>query len=85
MQRSLIFALLLVLIVVVFALQNSDPIFIQLFFWKVESSVALIMTSVLFLGALLGVLVSLPSIFKKREKIHQLEQKLREKSNNPQS
>ena len=68
MQRSLIFALLLVLIIVVFALQNSDPITINLFFWRIESSAALIISSVLFIGAILGVLFSLPSIFKKRDK-----------------
>jgi lipopolysaccharide assembly protein A len=79
MQRSLIFALLLILIVVVFALQNSDPVQIKLLFWNVESSIAFVMTSVLFIGALLGVLFSLPSIFKKREQIAELKEKLEEK------
>lgn len=80
MQRSLIFALLLILIVVVFALQNSDQLIIKLLFWDVESSIAFIMTLVLFIGALLGVLFSLPSIFKKRDKIHDLENKLIEQA-----
>lgn len=79
MQRSLIFALLLILVVVVFALQNSDPVLIKLLFWQVECSVAFVMTSVLFIGALLGVLFSLPSIFKKREQIAELKEKLEEK------
>jgi uncharacterized integral membrane protein len=79
MQRSLIFALLLVLIIVVFALQNSDPISVKLFFWDIESSKALIITSILFIGALLGVLFSLPSIIKKRDKIEELEKQLPKK------
>lgn len=80
MQRSLIIALLLILVVVVFALQNSDPIQIKLLFWQIESSVAFIMTSVLFIGALLGVLFSMPSIRKKSEKIDELKEKLENKS-----
>lgn len=76
MQRSLIFALLLALVIVVFALQNSDPIEINIFFWRIKSSIALIVTSVLFIGALLGVLFSLPSISKKKEKIEELENQI---------
>ncbi len=79
MQRSLIFALLLALIIVVFALQNSDPITVKLFFWLINSSAALIITSVLFIGAILGVLFSLPSIIRKKEKIEELEEKLLKK------
>lgn len=80
MQRTLIIALLLILIVVIFALQNSDPVQIKLLFWQVESSIAFVMTSVLFIGALLGVLFSLPTIHKKREQIEKLEEKLENKS-----
>lgn len=80
MQRSLIIALLLILIVVVFALQNSDPVQIKLFFWQVESSIAFVMTSVLFIGALLGVLFSLPTIFKKRDQVAELKEKMENKS-----
>jgi len=76
MQRSLIFALLLVLIIVVFALQNSASIELKLFFWNIRSSAALIITSVLFIGAILGVLFSLPSIIKKNEKIEELQKQI---------
>jgi uncharacterized integral membrane protein len=81
MQRSLIFALLLILVVVIFALQNSDPISIKLFFWEIQSSIAFIMASVLFLGALLGVLFSMPAIARKREKIDELETKINATTN----
>jgi putative membrane protein len=80
MQRTLIIALLLLLIVVVFALQNSAPIQIKLLFWEVHSSIAFIMSLVLFIGALLGVLFSLPSIFKKNDEIAKLKGKQEQKS-----
>jgi putative membrane protein len=80
MQRTLIIALLLILIVVVFALQNSNPVQIKLLFWQVESSIAFVMTSVLFIGALLGVLFSLPAIYKRKEQIEELKHK---QGNNP--
>jgi uncharacterized integral membrane protein len=67
------------MIIVVFALQNSNPISVKLFFWDIKSSAALIITSVLFIGALLGVLFSLPSIFKKRDRIEELEEQLAKK------
>ncbi len=80
MQRTLIFALLLIMAVVVFALQNSDPVQINLLFWNVESSIALLVTSVLFIGALLGVLFSFPSIIRKKEQIAELKEKLGDQS-----
>ena len=77
MQRSLIFALILAIIVVIFALQNSDTVTVKLWFWEVQSSVALVMLIILLIGAILGVLFSLPSIFKKNKKIEDLEEQIR--------
>ncbi|MBN1599866.1 MAG: LapA family protein [Bacteroidales bacterium] len=78
MQRVLIIALLLALIVVVFALQNAAEITVKFFFWEIQSTVAIVLTAVLLIGALLGVLFSLPSIIRKSEKITELEDKLLE-------
>ena len=77
MQRSLIFALILAIIVVIFALQNSDTVTVKLWFWEVQSSVALVMLIILLIGAILGVMFSLPSIFKKNKKIEDLEEQIR--------
>ncbi len=77
MQRSLIIALILAIIVVIFALQNSDTVLVKLWFWEVQSSVALVMLIILLIGAILGVLFSLPSIFRKNKKIEELQEKLR--------
>ena len=77
MQRSLIFALILAIIVVIFALQNSDAVTVKLWFWEVQSSVALVMLIILLIGAILGVMFSLPSIFKKNKKIEDLEEQIR--------
>jgi lipopolysaccharide assembly protein A len=77
MQRSLIIALILAILVVIFALQNSDPVTVKLWFWVVQSSVALVMLIILLIGAILGVLFSLPGIFKRNKKIEELEENLR--------
>jgi uncharacterized integral membrane protein len=72
MQRSLIIALLLIVITVVFALQNSNPVTIRLFFWTVNIAVAYLIPVAVLFGALLGVLFSLPTLHKRAEKIREL-------------
>ncbi len=74
MQRSLIIALFLILITVVFALQNSNPVTLKLFFWTVNLPVAYIIPAAVLLGALLGVLFSIPAIRKRSEKIRELKE-----------
>ncbi|MBN2348361.1 MAG: LapA family protein [Bacteroidales bacterium] len=75
MQRSLITGLLLAILVIVFALQNSAPVPIKLGFWDINPSVALLVILVLFLGAILGILFSIPSIIKKKRIIEELKEK----------
>ncbi len=74
MQRSLIIALLLIVLTVVFALQNSGPVPIKLFFWPVEIPVAFLIPVAVLFGALLGVLFSIPAIRKRNEKIRELKE-----------
>ena len=74
MQRSLIIALFLILITVVFALQNSDPVMLKLFFWTVNLPAAFIIPAAVLLGALLGILFSVPTIQKRNEKIRKLKE-----------
>ena len=72
MQRSLIFALILILITVVFALQNSSPVTIRLFFWSVRTPIAFLIPVAVFFGAILGVMFSIPALQKRNEKIREL-------------
>lgn len=72
MQRSLIIALVIIVITVVFALQNSGPADIKLAFWEVEVPVAVLIPVAVLFGALLGVLFSIPALRKRNEKIREL-------------
>ena len=76
MQRTLIFALIAAIILVVFAIQNAAIVDLKLWFWEVRSSQALIILITLALGSLIGVLVSIPSRAKKNKEIERLKKEL---------
>ena len=67
MQVFLFIALLIMLVAIVFAVQNNDPTQVQFLAWKTEGSLALILLLTLAAGALISYLVSLPS--KLRDKL----------------
>ncbi|MFW6249257.1 MAG: LapA family protein [Bacteroidota bacterium] len=60
-QRTLIFGLVISILAVIFALQNADPVLVKLWFWKFESSLALVLLVFLAIGAILGILFSIPT------------------------
>lgn len=72
MQRNLIINLLLILIVIIFAVQNYEVIDIQLFFWPVKVSKAFLVILVLLIGVLLGVFTSTASAYKKKKKMEKV-------------
>ncbi len=78
MQKSLIAALTLVLLIVIFALQNADIVTITIYFWEFTSYISLIMILMLFLGVVMGVLFSWPSIRKRNSRINELTKKQNE-------
>lgn len=67
MQRNLIINLLLILIVIIFAVQNYEMIDIMLFFWPVEVSKALLVIIVLLIGVLLGIFASTASAYRRKK------------------
>lgn len=69
MQRNLIINLILILIVIVFAIQNHEPVLIRLFFWNVEVSKALLVVLVLFIGVLTGIFTSSVSAYRKMKRM----------------
>jgi uncharacterized integral membrane protein len=77
MQRTLIFALITAIILVIFTIQNADPVDLKLWFWEVKSSQALIILITLALGSVIGVLVSIPSRSKKKKEIEQLKKEIK--------
>jgi len=72
MQRSLIIALLLMLLTVVLTIQNSGPVTINLLFWTVNMPIAVLILITVILGALVGALIALPVLRRKNEKIKEL-------------
>lgn len=77
MQRTLVIALLLILITVVFALQNSEPFAVKFFFWEGNYPHAVLIPIAVLFGALLGILFSIPALKKRNEKIELLEDQLK--------
>jgi hypothetical protein len=59
MHRTLIVILVFALLVAIFALQNSAGVIISLWFWSIETSLALVVILTFAAGALMGILFSL--------------------------
>lgn len=86
MQSFLIAALALAILTVIFALQNPIPVGVTFLLWKFEGSLALVLMLTFTLGVLVSLLVSIPTILKRRtaisnqqKKIGELENRLRER------
>lgn len=68
MQKKLIFLLFFMVLIAVFALQNSMDVEIKLWFWSVRTSMVLILILTFAAGALAGILFSLPKRSKTPKK-----------------
>ncbi|MFC2113655.1 lipopolysaccharide assembly LapA domain-containing protein [Bacteroidota bacterium] len=60
MQKKLIFLLAFMVIIAIFALQNSIEVEIKLWFWSVRTSMVLVLILTFATGAIAGILFSLP-------------------------
>ncbi len=60
MQKKLIFLLVFMVLIAVFALQNSVEVEIKLWFWSVKTSMVLVLLLTFAAGAIAGLLFSLP-------------------------
>jgi putative membrane protein len=61
----LILALILAIIVTIFAVQNNTPENIKFLAWEIKGSLALILMITFALGILIGLLVSTPAWFRR--------------------
>ena len=77
MQKTFIAVLIIILIVVVFALQNSLPVKISFWFWEVNSDLSLVIFLAVTFGALVSFLLSLPYRAKKNKIIGEKDDKIR--------
>ena len=83
----LIFGLVIAILAVIFALQNSMIVTISFLAWEATASLSLVILITLAIGALIGYLVLVPSVIKRslaasnsRKRIGALEKELDEKN-----
>lgn len=73
MRRNLIIFLIVILIIVVFTVQNSDPIPVRFWFWDSSLPASVLLTIAFIIGAVFGILMSIPSRKKRLQKINNTE------------
>ncbi len=66
MQVFLVFALLIALVAVIFAVQNTALVTVSLFVWDFNNSLAIIILLTLFAGVLISILMASPGLIKSR-------------------
>lgn len=79
----LVFALLIAVVAVIFALQNTAPVTVSILFWNVTSSLAFVLLITLIAGIAVGFLAAAPTIVREkwvsrrhRKKLNELEANL---------
>ncbi|MEW6456750.1 MAG: LapA family protein [Acidobacteriota bacterium] len=81
MQLFLIMTLIVSIITVIFAIQNSEIIGIRFLIWKFKGSLALILLISFGLGIITSLLASIPSVLKNKKKISNLQHRIQEMEN----
>lgn len=77
MRIFIAIALILALLVTVFAVQNNQPIAINFLFWSIEGSLALVLMITLVLGIVVGVLLMAPGSIRSRIQVGSLQRAAR--------
>jgi uncharacterized integral membrane protein len=82
---ALVGALVIAILAAIFALQNPDLTFVNVFAWEFNAPLALVLFITLGVGLIIGLLVLVPSIIRREMKlrhktkhIHELESELEE-------
>lgn len=76
MRFSLLFSLALSILAVVFALQNPQPMEVNLLFFQTQGSTALVLILTFSLGILVGLLSTIPGRLRARRKLKTLKAQL---------
>ncbi len=82
---KLVFVLVIVILAVIFAAQNSSIVNISFFSWSASGSFSLILILTLTLGILVGVIIMAPSVFKRWFQSSGLQRKLNRLENQKRS
>lgn len=72
MKIFTLFALLVAIVAVIFASQNSMPVFVRFLGWQTQQSMALVLMLTFTLGVAFGFLVSLPPMIRRMRRISHL-------------
>ena len=75
-QFYVIVALLVAILVAIFAVQNAQEVNIRFLVWTFQSSVVVVILISLGMGALLAALISLPQTLKARRRFRESERRL---------
>ena len=78
MRIYLILALLLAIIVTIFAVQNNEPVDVSFLTFELNGSLALVLMITLTLGIIIGLLVSAPASLRRRMEIGGLKKNVRQ-------
>jgi uncharacterized integral membrane protein len=78
MRITLFLALLLALVVTVFAVQNFSTVEVNFLTWKLTGSLALVLLITLSTGILIGILVSAPTSLRRRRELGGLKKSMRQ-------
>jgi lipopolysaccharide assembly protein A len=73
-----IILLTLMLAAVTFAVQNADRVTVDVLFWRLDASLAIVIALCIAAGVLLGVLVAVPRIYRMRADQRRLRAQLAE-------
>ena len=73
-----ILILVLVLAAVLFAVQNADMVTVDVLFWKLNASLAIVVALCVTAGAVLGALICMPRLYRMRAEQRRLRAQLAE-------
>jgi uncharacterized integral membrane protein len=80
MRFTLVVALIIVVFVALFALQNSQVVQVGIFLWRFEGPMVIVLLVTFAVGILSGWLAAIPSAWKKSRQVSELKRELRKQS-----
>jgi putative membrane protein len=72
----LILLLLVMLAAVTFAAQNAGPVTIDVFAWRIDASLAIVIASCFAMGVVAGILFAAPTLYRMRAQRRRLQAQL---------
>ena len=75
-MKQLIFAIVIALLTVIFALQNTTVVTVNIFLWHISLSLALLIVLLLATGILIGLLMMSKKIYSKNVQIKSMQKQL---------